>query len=54
MKDNRRNKTLFAASIFSAALTGALGEMEDYFDENQYGSKLASKDNDQQGNVSHH
>ncbi len=36
MPKNDAPKTLFATSVMSAAMHGALGEMEDYFDESQY------------------
>lgn len=36
MQIDNSNKTLFATSVLSAALAGALGEMEEYFDESQY------------------
>ena len=29
-------KTYFATCVMSAALSGALGELEEYFDESQY------------------
>lgn len=54
MQHDRRNKTLFATSVFSAALTGALGEMEEYFDEGQYIPSHFRKEGDTQDADSHH
>tara|TARA_R110002095_G_scaffold197705_3_gene177000 strand:- start:145 stop:393 length:249 start_codon:yes stop_codon:yes gene_type:complete len=36
------NHTIFAASVLNAALSGAMGEMEDYFDESQYVQTLVA------------
>ena len=54
MQNNHRNKTLFAASVFSAALTGALGEMEEYFDEDLYVQAPQREDSDTPHTPSHH
>ncbi len=54
MQHDRRNKTLFATSVFSAALTGALGEMEEYFDEGLYMQGHQRKESDTQDSTSHH
>lgn len=45
MQINNSNKTLFATSVLSAALAGALGEMEEYFDESQYIQSLLQNEN---------
>ncbi len=51
MQTDNRNKNLFATSVLSAALVGALGEMEEYFDESQYIQSFLQNENKNNGTV---
>ena len=51
MQTDNRNKNLFATSVLSAALAGALGEMEEYFDESQYIQSFLQNESKNKGTV---
>ncbi len=46
MQKKNAPKTLFATSVMSAAMHGALGEIDDYFDESQYIQSLSKGQNE--------